>query len=400
MATDRIMADFRAAADAAGLHYVLVAVADRHDDAFDDTIDDGCGRAIVHASAVLEPHVGSLLGPDRIVDRVARLVTTAFMTQAANTSSSSSSSSLPLPMPLPLQTARPPPLLIQAGDNVPPPSLEQQQQFKPLAMADAAQVTAFLEAKFRQLQQLSCKVVAKAWIKVIEPKKQVNHPYNKGDLYKPSWWPSQARHKEPDHLMKPERLVLLMSMLRSGNVAVRMLRAATTECAAAIPPDKIAVLEEIYYVAEMEEWLAAAGHDATTDLIIWVVPPVKVPPPLQASSSSSLSLSLSSSSPLSPPTGLKRSASESDVDSATAKYMTRRRIDSIVSEPVAVEDYYADDHSTSSSSRSNTDVQYHPDIVYANYNNAIQSFQPVPVQPGFQFYAGTYTPASSSTFLS
>lgn len=82
----------------------------------------------------------------------------------------------------------------------------------PLAIGNSEEVTAFFETRFRQMQQLTCKVVAKAWIKVIEPKKQSNFPYNRGDESKPAWWPSNARHKEPDHLMKPGRPIYTDSM--------------------------------------------------------------------------------------------------------------------------------------------------------------------------------------------
>ena len=75
--------------------------------------------------------------------------------------------------------------------------------YKALTISDHEAVTTFFETRFRQMQQLTCKVVAKAWIKVIEPKKQSNFPYHRGEESKPSWWPEGARHKEPDHLMKP-----------------------------------------------------------------------------------------------------------------------------------------------------------------------------------------------------
>jgi len=75
--------------------------------------------------------------------------------------------------------------------------------FKPLMIGNADEVTTFLETRFRQLQQLCCKIVAKQWIKVIEPKKQTRYPYNRGEESKPEWWPADVRHKEPDHLMKP-----------------------------------------------------------------------------------------------------------------------------------------------------------------------------------------------------
>jgi hypothetical protein len=76
-------------------------------------------------------------------------------------------------------------------------------EFKPLMIGNAEEVTTFLETRFRQLQQLCCKIVAKQWIKVIEPKKQTRYPYNRGEESKPEWWPADVRHKEPDHLMKP-----------------------------------------------------------------------------------------------------------------------------------------------------------------------------------------------------
>jgi hypothetical protein len=76
-------------------------------------------------------------------------------------------------------------------------------EYKPLLISNVNDVTFFLETRFRQLQQLCCKIVAKAWIKVIEPKKQTRYPYNRGEESKPDWWPDDVRHKEPDHLMKP-----------------------------------------------------------------------------------------------------------------------------------------------------------------------------------------------------
>lgn len=65
---------------------------------------------------------------------------------------------------------------------------------------------------FRAVQQVSCRIIAKEWIKTIHPKKQSTHPYNgknprtgdRGDpeLTKPSYWPKDVIHKEPDHINK------------------------------------------------------------------------------------------------------------------------------------------------------------------------------------------------------
>lgn len=65
---------------------------------------------------------------------------------------------------------------------------------------------------FRAVQQVSCRTIAKEWIKLIHPKKQSTHPYNgknprtgeRGDpdSTKPSYWPRDVIHKEPDHINK------------------------------------------------------------------------------------------------------------------------------------------------------------------------------------------------------
>ena len=89
------------------------------------------------------------------------------------------------------------------GPDMPLMSPASASEYKPLIIGKADEVTIFLETRFRQLQQLCCKIVAKAWIKVIEPKKQTRYPYNRGEESKPEWWPDDVRHKEPDHLMKP-----------------------------------------------------------------------------------------------------------------------------------------------------------------------------------------------------
>lgn len=86
--------------------------------------------------------------------------------------------------------------------------LQEEVEYKGLDITNEEEVNTFFETRLRQMQQLVCKVVAKCWIKVIEPKKQSNFPYNRGEESKPSWWPANARHKEPDHLMKPGMIFL------------------------------------------------------------------------------------------------------------------------------------------------------------------------------------------------
>lgn len=152
-------------------------------------------------------------------------------------------------------------------------------EYKPLTIGSAEEVTTFLETRFRQLQQLCCKIVAKAWIKVIEPKKQTRYPYNRGEESKPEWWPGDVRHKEPDHLMKPgiipsliwliaERINLLMTLLRCGRVSVERLQLATAEVAAFIPAEKTHLLREIYRVAREEERFRNGDIAGTTKIYV------------------------------------------------------------------------------------------------------------------------------------
>lgn len=72
----------------------------------------------------------------------------------------------------------------------------------------------YYEKAFESFQQTNCRVLAKAYIKLIEPRKQVNYPYNgrvsaagttrqlDPEATKPPWWPSGVTHHEPDHLLK------------------------------------------------------------------------------------------------------------------------------------------------------------------------------------------------------
>lgn len=93
---------------------------------------------------------------------------------------------------------------------------------KPIMVKDSQQLGLFYEQRFKNCQQAACKVIAKIWIKTVEPKKQSNHPYTGKDGKAPDWWPKKTgngpensvRHKEPDHLYKRERLILLGHILR------------------------------------------------------------------------------------------------------------------------------------------------------------------------------------------
>ncbi|KAM7190663.1 Protein of unknown function (DUF2841) domain containing protein [Rhypophila sp. PSN 637] len=89
----------------------------------------------------------------------------------------------------------------------------------PICIGDDKRVWEFYIQRFEDVQQHVCKLIAKAWVKAMAPKKQSTHPYT-GDQI-PDWWPKPSgsrdlcvRHKEPDHLKKHERLYLLAHILR------------------------------------------------------------------------------------------------------------------------------------------------------------------------------------------
>jgi len=80
-----------------------------------------------------------------------------------------------------------------------------------IKISDTKVMDKYFDRQLDQIQQLNCKVIAKAWIKVIEPKKQVYYLYNgrngsgaktDPEKTKPDWWPTGVRHKEPDHVKK------------------------------------------------------------------------------------------------------------------------------------------------------------------------------------------------------
>ena len=79
-----------------------------------------------------------------------------------------------------------------------------------IKVGSSAEIWQFYEQRFKNCQQTACKLMAKAWVKAVEPKKQSNHPYTGSDEKAPDWWPKpwgptkddRVRHKEPDHLYK------------------------------------------------------------------------------------------------------------------------------------------------------------------------------------------------------
>ena len=99
----------------------------------------------------------------------------------------------------------------------------------PLEIGNEVKVKSFYETALKHFQQLNCRQMAKAFIKFIEPRKQVKHPYNggrpppgspqgtKGDpeKTKPEWWPPGVMHREPDHLKKDRKTDILHLIVES-----------------------------------------------------------------------------------------------------------------------------------------------------------------------------------------
>ena len=97
------------------------------------------------------------------------------------------------------------PEISQGGVSIPPrpDNLKTIQ----LRLDDSEACHDYFKFCFQTIQQIDCRFIAKRWIKRIEPKKQVLHPYNGGrsspkdpERTKPDWWPSDIIHKEPDHI--------------------------------------------------------------------------------------------------------------------------------------------------------------------------------------------------------
>ncbi|KAI1143995.1 hypothetical protein F5Y05DRAFT_13857 [Hypoxylon sp. FL0543] len=102
------------------------------------------------------------------------------------------------------------------------PAVSSSSSKKGIMIRDDKAIWQFYEERFKGIQQSACKLIAKAWVKAVEPKKQSTHPYTGADEKAPDWWPkpwgpgkeNRVRHKEPDHLYKRERVHLLIHILR------------------------------------------------------------------------------------------------------------------------------------------------------------------------------------------
>lgn len=152
------------------------------------------------------------------------------------------------------------------------------------------EILACYNAAFHSLQQTNCRLIAKAFIKAVEPKKQSRYPYNGGkkgpngetrdpEKTKPSWWPAGVTHREPDHLKKPgeyststffscyskltifsERIHLLIYILRreglltKRHATTKRLQQFTSSIRQRVKPaERLEILDEIFRVRRLEE---------------------------------------------------------------------------------------------------------------------------------------------------
>ncbi|PVH69813.1 hypothetical protein DL98DRAFT_391990, partial [Cadophora sp. DSE1049] len=77
-----------------------------------------------------------------------------------------------------------------------------------LSIGNEGEIEEYYLGRFKDMTQSACKIMGKAFVRLVEPKKRTLHPYTKGDERAPPWWPptsgeNSVRHKEPEHLLKP-----------------------------------------------------------------------------------------------------------------------------------------------------------------------------------------------------
>ncbi|KAJ5889276.1 hypothetical protein N7504_010086 [Penicillium tannophilum] len=157
-------------------------------------------------------------------------------------------------------------------------------QLTTISVKDKNYLRRYYEKVFQNLQQTNCRVIAKVYVKVVEPRKQAQYPYNgrkpvAGEMQqfspeetRPPWWPIGVSHREPDHLLKHERIELLVHILcdlrvSHGITAERLKHAQECVKRQIIPPERLQLLDELYRVREQEEKLDA-GEDGSIEVSV------------------------------------------------------------------------------------------------------------------------------------
>ncbi|KAL4933134.1 uncharacterized protein BDV17DRAFT_147954 [Aspergillus undulatus] len=145
-------------------------------------------------------------------------------------------------------------------------------------IGETQKIREYYSTAFKAVQQQSCRTLCKAFIKAIEDKKQVHFPYNGGptkepEKTKPSWWPANVKHKEPDHLLKDERLRLLIHIICNPKFPAEKLHEIASDCKRQLRPpenmeDRMEILNEIFKVRKLEERYERGEVDASTRVYI------------------------------------------------------------------------------------------------------------------------------------
>ncbi|KAJ5573878.1 uncharacterized protein N7459_008305 [Penicillium hispanicum] len=156
-----------------------------------------------------------------------------------------------------------------------------------LRVGDTQKVLSYYEGALKHFQQLNCRMVAKAFIKFIEPRKQVRHPYNGGkpppgsapgttgdpEKTKPEWWPPGVMHKEPDHLRKEFRIELLLHIIRKlgayGITADKLKEVAGDTKRSLKHASHVEIIYEILRVRKMEERFERGEVDS--NMVVYVM---------------------------------------------------------------------------------------------------------------------------------
>ncbi|CAG8908528.1 unnamed protein product [Penicillium egyptiacum] len=165
-------------------------------------------------------------------------------------------------------------------------------------IGDTQNVIAYYERAFYEFQQLNCRTIAKAFICAIEPRKQSKYPYSgkppgsapgtrcDPEKTKPEWWPSDVQHKEPDHIMKEDRVQLLVHILcRLGSYGItadKLEEVARATRRKFQDQSRAEVIFEILWVRKLEERFEQSDIHVIVDIknLTWkeISPPAQTPP--------------------------------------------------------------------------------------------------------------------------
>ncbi|KAK3378837.1 hypothetical protein B0T24DRAFT_489758, partial [Lasiosphaeria ovina] len=181
-------------------------------------------------------------------------------------------------------------------DNEPPVIISSKKAIK---IGDSDQLWGFYSQRFRNIQQVACKLMAKIWIHFLMPK-GVAFPLGilARDIGAPDWWPKpwgptekdKVRYTATDHLLKKERVHLLAHILRliiepraSQHPDIQMLsldiaklEEHTMQALSGFFNDvanvnlvkKKVYLKEIFKVARWEEMYKGGEIDANTEIYV------------------------------------------------------------------------------------------------------------------------------------